>query len=501
MASEFRVKDECTRFRSEIALYERRYLRSMAKVTVLLAVSLLISLPLATRTDDDNPFADLASSILGSLGGDGGNDAKMEGLAAIGNIVGSLMQGDNAKNLGAAFGQNGGDNAAGILSGIGSLLGGKDGKIDPAVIGSMVSMFAQQMTTTEKPKRQKREEKEGDFDLEGMLNLASGLLGNKNNGGGLSSYLPLIMNSLNAEAEKRADEHKDHSSFLPPFLEKAHLYWDIFINSELGKTFWQKSGLQKVFKAFTGPDGKLSFSTMFKNFENHSFRRHWIKTAATYLTTLVMHVAKPEVYNRYLVSIEFLTNSFLDSQGLPKSAHFNVKQPEKSLTALVNYVLKKYMYMDSDVGEYVKPAVEYVKETLKMAETTTKTMSSRGDYNAIADRLTDTLNLEVIEPILRVYRAYQHSVKAPQCQEHLMCLVNRHHDKDQKGLPGFKAGLTKLSSLIASAALGFQNGGGFLDLYSAIQNDVNCEAAYPADCSAFHEHEMKVTTEVYHSEL
>lgn len=182
--------------------------------------------------------------------------------------------------------------------GIGSLLGGKDGKIDPNVIGSMVSMFAQQMTTTEKPKRQKREESEGDFDLEGMLSLATGLLGNKNSAGGWSSYLPLIMNSLNVEAEKRADEHKDHSSFLPPFLEKAHLYWDVFINSEMGKALWQKSGLQKMFKAFTGPDGKLSFSTMFKNFENHSFRRHWIKTAATYLTTWVVHVAKPEVYNK-----------------------------------------------------------------------------------------------------------------------------------------------------------------------------------------------------------
>lgn len=42
-------------------------------------------------------------------------------------------------------------------------------------------------------------------------------------------------------------------------------------------------------------------------------------------------------------------------------------------------------------------------------------------------------------------------------------------------LPGFKAGLTKLSSLAASAALSYQNGKGFWDLYNAIQNDVNCE--------------------------
>nr|BAM18128.1 similar to CG8420 [Papilio xuthus] len=157
--------------------------------------------------------------------------------------------------------------------------------------------------------------------------------------------------------------------------------------------------------------------------------------------------------------------------------------------------------MDTDVSEYVKPAVDYLKQTLKMAQSTSQSIVSKGDYNAVADRLTDTLNLEVIEPVLRVYRAYKHSVKAPHCQEHLMCLVNRHPDQGKQGLPGFKAGLTKLSSLAASAALSFQNGKGFWDLYNAIQNDVNCEAKYPADCASFHEHEMKVTTEVYHMEL
>ncbi|KAJ8709561.1 hypothetical protein PYW08_009565 [Mythimna loreyi] len=478
----------------------------MARFSILLGIACLITIP-SIRTDDDNPFMDLASTLLQNMGDGGGNN--MNGLAAIGNLVGNLMQGDNAKNLGAMFGQAAGNgNAGDMLSGLGSLLGGQDGKIDPALVGSMISMFAQQMSTTEAPKpaRKKRENTEGELNLESMMSLASGLLGNQNAGGfNAGAFMPLLMNALGSmsdtEAQKRAVEHKDHASFLPPFLEKAHLYWDIFINSELGKTIWEKSGLKRALKAFTGPDGQISFQQMFKNFENHSFRRHWIKAAAKYLTDLVIHIAKPEVYKRYLISAEYLTNSFLESQGLPESTHLNMKNPEKSITTLLNYVLKKYLDMDTDVGEYVVPAVQYVKQTLKMAEATTKKLSSRGDYNAIADRLTDTLNLEVIEPVLRVYRAYQHSVKAPHCQEHLMCLVNRHHDKDKKGLPGFKAGLTKLSSLAASAALSFQNGKGFFDLYNAIQNDVNCEAAYPADCSAFHEHEMKVTTEVYHSEL
>ncbi|KAM3957989.1 uncharacterized protein ACR2FA_008031 [Aphomia sociella] len=478
----------------------------MARIGLLLVLCQILTPPiLGGRGDDENPFLDLASSFLQNMG-DNGNGGNLNGLAAIGNIVGNLMQGDNAKNLGSMLGQdttNG--NAGDVLSGLGSLLGGQDGKIDPALVGSMISMFASQMGSNAEPKPQNRQKRQStqdnEINLDSILNLASGFLGNKNAAG----VLPLIMNTINSfsnpEAEKRAEEHKDHATFLPPFLEKAHLYWDLFINSELGKTVWEKSGLRRAMKAFTGPDGNISFEIMFKNFENHSFRRHWIKTAAKYLTDTVVQLAKPEAYQRYLSSAQYILNGFLDTQGLPKSTHFNMKRPSESLTSLINYVLKRYLDMDTDVSGYVEPAVVYIKQTLKMAETTSKSLASRSDYNALVDRITDTLNLEVIEPVLRVYRAYKHSVKAPRCQEHLMCLVNRHHDNDKRDLPGFKAGLTKFSSLVASAALSFQNGKGFWDLYNAIQNDVNCEAAYPADCTAFHEHELKVTTEVYHSEL
>lgn len=75
------------------------------------------------------------------------------------------------------------------------------------------------------------------------------------------------------------------------------------------------------------------------------------------------------------------------------------------------------------------------QQTLKLAEKTTKSMATKADYNKVADRLTDTLNLEIIEPVLRVYRAYKHSVTAPHCQEHLMCLVNRHPDQGKPGEP------------------------------------------------------------------
>ncbi|OWR49851.1 hypothetical protein KGM_210275A, partial [Danaus plexippus plexippus] len=171
-----------------------------------------------------------------------------------------------------------------------------------------------------------------------------------------------------------------------------------------------------------------------------------------------------------------------------------MKKPEESITVLSNYIAKKYLDVNTDVSSYVKSAVDYVKQTLKMAQSASESLASR-DYSALAERLTDTLNMDVIEPVLRVYRAYTHARTNTHCQEHLMCLVNR---QVKQGGPGFKAGLTKMSSLAACAALSFENGRGFWDLYNAVQADVDCEAKYPADCSSFHEHELKVTTEVYH---
>lgn len=46
---------------------------------------------------------------------------------------------------------------------------------------------------------------------------------------------------------------------------------------------------------------------------------------------------------------------------MPKTIHFNSKKPEKSISVLTNYVLKKYLDIDTDVTEYVKPAIEYAK--------------------------------------------------------------------------------------------------------------------------------------------
>lgn len=467
---------------------------------------------LGVQCEEESPLLNMAASFLQNMGENGGNN---NGLAAIGSLFGTLMQGDNAKHLGSLFGQNGGD-AGDMISGIGSLLGGgQEGRgLDPSLIGSVISMFAQNMapvdTKGKQMNRRKRnidpdadvevEEEEG-FDINNVLGVASNFLQNEQ----ASKIVPFLLNTVSALAEgtdKVAHNHKEHAHFLPPFVEQMHLYWDSFMQSDLGKMLWYKTGLDKITKSFTSPDGKISFALMMKNLDNRAFRRHWIKGAALYLAETAIHMSKPEIYQKYLVTGQHFINGFLASQGFPKKTHFNFNKPESSLSALINHLLKKYFEMDTNVSGYVKPAVEYIKKILDMARVTSEHLKTKEEYNALADYITDTLNLELIEPVLRVYRAYKHSVNKPECQKHLMCLVNRHHDADQKaGLPSLKAGLTKLSSIVASATLSYYNGGGFWDLYNAVADDVNCQAKYPADCSSFYEHEMRVTTETYHSEL
>lgn len=61
----------------------------------------------------------------------------------------------------------------------------------------------------------------------------------------------------------------------------------------------------------------------------------------------------------------------------------------------------------------------------------------------IESKLSDTLNGEVVEPVLRVWRAYRYSNKVPQCGAYVLCIVNQ-QEPPGKGA-GIKPGVTKLS--------------------------------------------------------
>lgn len=228
------------------------------------------------KVDDSNPFLDIATSFLRETfanqqsGRSGGSGNGANGIAGIAQLIGSLMQQD-----GSSKSSNGGIGAAQILSGIGQLINANSGNsgpasgFDPTIIGNVLEMFAANSDNSDdddnhlQGKRRKRSHGNQDngIGLETILNIASAFMGNANNvdgqsnekaNDGLLSLLPMAIQAINSfagpDGEKIQAKHKDHQWVLPPFLERIHVLWDHFSNSELAEALWEKSGVNSIFK-------------------------------------------------------------------------------------------------------------------------------------------------------------------------------------------------------------------------------------------------------------
>lgn len=88
-----------------------------------------------------------------------------------------------------------------------------------------------------------------------------------------------------------------------------------------------------------------------------------------------------------------MLNGFLQSQGFPKNTQFDVKKPSETITNLINHAVKKNLMVDIDSSPYVKPAVGYIKDVLKLGKS--REYLQKMNTTELSNKLTDTLNLEV----------------------------------------------------------------------------------------------------------
>ncbi|XP_049547959.1 uncharacterized protein LOC125959192 [Anopheles darlingi] len=507
--------------------------------------------------DEGSPFLDMATEFLSTLGnqqqgggGGGGGGGAAAGLTGIASMLLPLMANANG---GGSGGKANNDGMGAILSGLGSMLaagagGGGAGSggagFDPALIGNVLQMFAgaasagggggdeadepivrrqQQQQQQSGGKRQKRKvaaaaPEQSNPLMDTMLSMASSWLANYNNadhdqgsqngggGGGadaLLNLLPLAVQAFQSfsgpEMERAQERHKDHSWVLPPFLENLHVMWDQFTQSELAGALWTKLGLNTVFKGFVGRDGKLTYDKLFESLQNQSFRRRWIKAATIYLAEWATYIANPEVYQKYVATGQMMANGFLQSQGYPKQTFLDIGRPSETISNLIDHIAKKHLAVKISSIQYVKPAVNYVKDLLKLGKA--KQFLQQVNVTEMTDKLTDTLNLEVIEPVLKVHRAYRQAIANPHCDKYILCEVNSHDPNEKLGLGGFKRGVTRFGSMAAAWFVAQETHTPFWTLFAIINDPNHCDIKYPVDCVEYHESEQRVTTEYPHSEL
>lgn len=83
--------------------------------------------------------------------------------------------------------------------------------------------------------------------------------------------------------------------------------------------------------------------------------------------------------------------------------------------------------------------------------------------------------MQVIEPVLRVHRAYRFATRSPHCDKYVLCEINSHDPSEQLGLAGFKAGITKFGSWAAAWFIGNETGTPFWTLFSVVNEPYHCQ--------------------------
>lgn len=106
-------------------------------------------------------------------------------------------------------------------------------------------------------------------------------------------------------------------------------------NSELGQTLWKNSGLSTVIAQMMDKKGNVLWEKILDSFENPTIRRRWIKSLTNFVSEWISHVSEPTNQQRYLTTAQFVGNSFLKSQGFPKTMMFDATKPAESISRLV----------------------------------------------------------------------------------------------------------------------------------------------------------------------
>lgn len=158
---------------------------------------------------------------------------------------------------------------------------------------------------------------------------------------------------------------------------------------------------------------------------------------------------------------------------------------------------KRHLGMKMDSLQYIKPAVAYIQELIALASEKGFIMS-RVNAREISNRLSDMINNDIINSILKVkrtgrletvfytqrsrvnsrinlqsYRAYKWAIKRPECASQILCTVNERNEED-KGQSRLRSGLLKVSSFPAAWAASNKLGINFWNLYGAIMEHDNC---------------------------
>jgi len=90
-----------------------------------------------------------------------------------------------------------------------------------------------------------------------------------------------------------------------------------------------------------------------------------------------------------------------------------------------------------------------------------------------------SFKFQVIEPVLRVHRAYRFAINEPQCDKFVLCEINSHDPNEKLGLGGFKSSMTRFGSMAAAWFVSANTKTPFWSLFAVINDPYECQVSAP----------------------
>ncbi|KAK5644446.1 hypothetical protein RI129_005746 [Pyrocoelia pectoralis] len=411
------------------------------------------------------------------------------------NIISTFLLSKSGQELGKTLLTMGaGGNANQILDGIGAILGNGgegSGKIDPTFLSSALNLLVMNKDAIGKNEEQSP-----------ILSWVVELFAKEGGLQNLMSFLPTALSSINSFIDEEGKGDKSGSDWiLPPIIEKVQEFATLFMNSELAHTLTAILKDMEVYKMVVDKRGKINVEKIFALLENHSFRKQGIEIITERIGAIASRLFDPSLREMILTTLESNINQMLRDRDFPQSAVFDRQNPIDSISAICNYGFKKTFGYQIRSKQYVKPAFKYLKSIYINIQTKGYFTGKKMNANDLSNNLADIINLEIIEPFIRVFRAYRFAKKHTKCDKYVVCLLNKDVVDESVSLPIIKKWLTKGANLIGSWFISNHTGTSYWTFYSYIMDDMDCKKVHFKSCDTFHEEEMIATTKPVHTEL
>lgn len=280
------------------------------------------------------------------------------------------------------------------------------------------------------------------------------------------------------------------------FLDGAYNIFESFIKSENGVRFTKlvPELLSAKDTAATlkilSKEAETNWGSFFEKMQSSDYKDSVLETVAEYLVTGYHFVENPPKDSMF-TKVPVILNGFLISQRLPA---LDLKNPVDSLTKIANKCIALFTTWKLDLTPHVHTVTDTLTQVYQKQAKGNKFASlSAREKKSLLARIMDE---ELVAPVQVVWSVFRHVSAAPQCQEHLLCLINHREFKAIKPLrasesPATKLIITKGASLGVAWTLAKGEKNEYWRLYKAVHAGAqgsDCHALFPPthrDCQLF----------------